>query len=617
MHAIRNSLNLPLWRLAAGLGLWLALLLGFALLPLRFDIPAVFLALFALAPALLVRLGLSTLTIVQEAVLYQWILRWEFPAACLCLSGLIWDTGWLSGLYVLPWLAICFAIALLGGLRLLRQGFEAWEEVCIHFGLIFVAVGGIWLLISRLGLNPIDFGPAIVFLTAVHFHFAGFAACLIIGLSGRLFVFQDRWVQKLYRAVVWGSILGIPLLALGITFSATLEVLAAGVFAASLLVWSVLILTWGLPQIRSGLAKALLSVASVSILWSMFWALLYAVATYLNLVWVSIPQMGWRHGLFNVLGFALPALLAFALEKPEPRLASKVLPWSQLRGRDFIGPNFFQRIGAVPEQFAPGFAQPTGLIADFASYARPDFEPDLLPLAIQDFYQQTAAYSLRVTPDWQPGFGWVGRLFRMGMDRIGQMALPIQSEQREELIQSQILAIDDSLDGRQGVRAWVRTYQQTQQVAYAAAYSQHLSNGQTYMNIAFPLPGCQMSSILRLDLIPALSYDPALSLSSLPDAAGKLGDQGVYLVFKGLSVRLPINETIRVWTPDQLESWPTEIWPDTTVLAQHDMWICGLLCLRLYYTIYPKKKLSENQVSPAIQVDSSIQQTEPEWYNLA
>jgi len=333
------------------------------------------------------------------------------------------------------------------------------------------------------------------------------------------------------------------------------------------------------------------------------------VATYFNQVWVSIPQMGWRHGLFNVLGFALPALVALYLEKPQPRVASKEMPWSQLRATGFVGPDFFERLGAVSALTYPA---PTGLISDWDSYRRDDFEPRHLPLAIQDFYQQTANYSLRVLPVWQPGFGLAGKLFRKLMDRIGQMALPIQSEQREDNIESLILSVSDALDSRQNVRAWVRTYRDTQQVAYAAAYSQHRKDEQCYMNIAFPLPFCQLTSILRLDLLPTEADSPALSLSSLP--MHNQGDQGVYLVFKALSVRLPINETIQVWTPEQVSEWPAQIWPDTTVLAQHDMWICGLLCLRLYYTIYPEQKMPLSQVASSVSVEQTSQ---PEWYDLA
>src|SRR5690606_20686091 len=126
-----------------------------------------------------------------------------------------------------------------------------------------------------------------------------------------------------------------------------------------------LMLLQGLSLMASRLAKALMTLSALSVVGSMFWALSYALGSYLDVVWVSIPQMGWRHGALNVLGFALPALLALALEQPVARVSPKQIPWSQLFGKGFIGPDFFQSIGAVPDTPEP---QPTGLIQNFESY---------------------------------------------------------------------------------------------------------------------------------------------------------------------------------------------------------------------------------------------------------
>lgn len=582
----------PIPRLFFGWVLWLLLWVLSGLLSLNTDVPAVFVLLFALAPAVVIPLGLRTLVVHEHSAFFKRLLAWDFVAACLCLSAFFWPVGLRSGLYVLPWVLLCYGFAGVGIWRLLRFGFEAWEEVTVNVGLIFLAVGGTWLLMSRLGLQPFNFSPVIVFLTAIHFHFAGLVSCFIVGASGRLFMKSSPRVQQAYSAVIAGSLVGIPLLALGITFSPVLEGLAGVVFALSLMGWSGLMLFVGLRQCRRLASQLLLTVAALSILISMFWALAYAIGTYFGEVWVSIPQMGWRHGAFNVLGYALPAFVALALERPVSRLSTKQIPWSQLTGVGFIGSDFFERTGALAESQDEDATLPNGLVDDLDTYTRPDFNPRDLPASIRHFYEHTANYQLRVTPVWQPGFKLAGTVFRWVMDRLGQMALPVKTEHQSDTVRSQILPLRDERDGRQDVRAWVRTYADTEKVVYAAAYSQHRQRDdqrQIYMNIAFPLPYSQLTSVLRPDALECPDQTQSLALTSLP-VNNQRGDQGIYWVVRGFGVRLPINETIRVYTPEQVEDWPAEVVPQTRLLAQHDMWVCGVHALRLHYLIYLDSK---------------------------
>src|SRR4029077_3860861 len=112
--------------------------------------------------------------------------------------------------------------------RVLPRGLNHTEELCLDFALLYFPVGCVWLVLSRLGANPLGFSDDIVLLTAVHFHYAGFAALTILGMIGRLAE------GTLYRLSAWGAITGIPLLAVGITFSSRLEIAAAFLLAASL-----------------------------------------------------------------------------------------------------------------------------------------------------------------------------------------------------------------------------------------------------------------------------------------------------------------------------------------------------------------------------------------------
>ena len=113
--------------------------------------------------------------------------------------------------------------------------------MAIDAGLIYVSVGGVWLFLCRLGARPLGFGVAIVLLTAVHFHYSGFAAPILVGMTGRQIAESDPSSWHTFRALAIAVILGTPLLAAGITFSRTLETLAAfllagGLFALSFVV---------------------------------------------------------------------------------------------------------------------------------------------------------------------------------------------------------------------------------------------------------------------------------------------------------------------------------------------------------------------------------------------
>lgn len=98
------------------------------------------------------------------------------------------------------------------------------------------------------------------------------------------------------------------------------------------------------------------------------------------------------------------------------------------------------------------------------------------------------------------------------------------------------------------------------------------------MNIAFPLPWSNMTSILRMEAAPG-----GLALTTLPRTDGH-GDEGVYLVTRFLPIRLPFNETITVWHEEAPANVPAGA-EQGCVLARHDMWCCGLRFLTLDYEL--------------------------------
>lgn len=562
---------------SAGLGglIWSISLFSLGLPPLQ--------QLFLLAPLVLVPLGLPLLTPVDRQglshPLFRILIKLQPFAALLLMLSFIQAPGLTAACLATGWIIFTLLCGMAGILRLLPHGLSDIGELCLDASFLFLPVGGIWLGASRLGVPLMGFQEPLVLLTAIHFHFAGFAACLLTGLSGRLAL---PYKPYLFSAI--GVMSGIPLLAIGISFLPSLELISAIVFAGSLTILAVLWLKQ-LPQLKRG--RVLIALSGLSVIVSMAYALTYALAEYFGQIWVSIPQMASSHGVLNAFGFALLGILAFWRIQPTTRITPPGIPFSHLASQGFVGPDFFKRIQAIPDHSAQ---DPTGLVDQFISFRRPGFEPLEIDPRIRHFYEYTADYQLFVSPDWQPGFRLGGKIWRKLSEKIGQMCLPIASEQRNTQITSQILPLKASIDGRPGVRAWVRTYSQTGQACYVAAYAQHQWQEQTYMNIAFALPGGNLTSVLSLESLPVKEHSyKALQLSSL-FVLNKTGDQGVYLVRHPNSMRLPINETITVWCADMPgfnhQNLETDL-ADAPLFALHDMWLFGLHCLRLHYFIYP------------------------------
>ena len=181
--------------------MWLAAL---ALLPAPIAARILLLAPLVIVPRLL---GL-----LPERSLVDRLAGWPaFLASLPLLIAFALPPGPLAGVFVVPWLGLAMvgaAAAVLDGLArlpgILRP--RAWPDLGVDVALGFLAVGAIFALVDRLGIET-TFSPAIVLLTATHFHFAGFG---LLGLASLLS--RDRpWL----RASVAGLIVGIPLTALG------------------------------------------------------------------------------------------------------------------------------------------------------------------------------------------------------------------------------------------------------------------------------------------------------------------------------------------------------------------------------------------------------------------
>jgi hypothetical protein len=518
-------------------------------------------------------------------------------AGAVVLSFVLFpEQGVLAGLLVLPWLGLSLIGAALALGRLLPRGLYPVAELAQDLGLLYWPIGAVWLVASRLGVDFWNFPGKIVLLTAIHFHFAGLAASLFVGQVGRALEYGSGpgHPSRLYRASAILTVTGIPLTAVGIALAPALEYAGALALACGLVTCMGLVLWRLVARYYRKPAGWLLAIAAVSVFVSMFYAFRFATGEFLGVLTVPIDRMIVVHGWWNAVGFAGAGLLALALLRPRMCRAAPGIPFSRLSARGRVGQDFFERHGLVDLERRP---EPTGLVDDMRSYAGAGLSVDELHPLVRMFYEHTNRFDLLVTPHWRPGLmRLLARLYARWIGgRLEQMNFPLESETQSEAesqtsapgrkaarISSRIVALREAADGRPGVRAWVRYYYDTGKAIYAAAYASHRMLERTYMNIAFPLPGGSITSILRLANLPPPDTG-ALTLTSRPDPAGP-GDEGVYFANRWLPLRLPINETISVLERHMpgARDMPRA---GAELVARHDMWLWGVRFLTLEYNI--------------------------------
>jgi hypothetical protein len=240
-----------------------------------------------------------------------------FGAAAVVVSFFV-QQGLAAAVLAALWLVVTVLVGLFGVWRLLFGGLLKADELCTGAGLIYLPIGGLWLLMSRLGIQPLGFGDTIVLLTAVHFHFAGFAAPILAGLAGRA-LNAGSAARRIFQLAAVGIISGTPIVATGITFSPLLALVGAVVVSLGLVLLAVVVLAWVIPSVGPLPARLLLGVSAISSSFAMVLACLYACSLVVKRLIIDIPHMAMTHGVVNSFGFALCGLIAWSLIPPELR----------------------------------------------------------------------------------------------------------------------------------------------------------------------------------------------------------------------------------------------------------------------------------------------------------
>jgi hypothetical protein len=290
----------PTARVLVGAGLWvLAWVVG------RFPLEV---AILLFAPLVIVPLARRLIPERDDArgaeSLLARLIAWsELPAAgSVVASFFVAEPGVLAGILALPWFGVTLLTTAQGVLRGLTHRRQWFDEFGYCGGLMLLAVGGFWIVASRMGWRPGGFSEQIVLLSGVRFHYAAFALPILASRIGATVP------KRLARTVVISVTAGVPLVGLGISSLPQIEIAAVVFLVASCLALAGLLVRFGMRHDPRVLLLSL--VAATSLASGMVLAGVFGFAELFETTWINIPAMIATHGLANAFGFTLCGLLA-------------------------------------------------------------------------------------------------------------------------------------------------------------------------------------------------------------------------------------------------------------------------------------------------------------------
>ncbi|MEC2200008.1 YndJ family protein [Bacillus subtilis] len=506
------------------------------LLSILFFVPGIFPFVFRQSP-------------VRVAQFMEYGLIQCYPAAAFfAVLALVTEVG---GFALIWWMYTVF-IALYAIFRLWETKIHRIEETSVLFGLIYLAGGGFWFFAYAAHLQIMQFGPLIILLTAVHFHYSAFLIPIFNGLLGRTI----RKHRMLYSWITWVILLSPLLIALGITYSKTLDVIAVSIYMAAIYLHAFLVFT---AAFRTKTGTFLIRLSSAVLMITIAFSMIYSFGVFRQEVTLAINQMIWIHGFVNAFGVILPALIGWRIEDPKPFDADSIKTFSRIYGKRKMGEEFLANIQAENN------ARYSGLVDDMGSLRSKDFSPEKLAPLILSFYEQTIEYNIKAKVTWSTWFRPLAIIYEWFSRRIGQIHLSTYPDWYR--MYSKIKGVHSKKDGRERVRAWIRTNEKNETI-FTALYSVYRSNGEGYMNISLPLPFSSMTGILK-----PYHHQEKLVLTSRRRKS-RAGDEGIYLQTIAGTCPLPLSETFLI-----------EAAHDNKLTAVHHMWLFGIKFLTVHYSI--------------------------------
>lgn len=254
------------------------------------------------------------------------------------------------------------------------------------------------------------------------------------------------------------------------------------------------------------------------------------------------------------------------------------IPFSPVTAPGRVGADFVERTGLAADGTV------AGEMDDLSAYARPDFDAAAVASAVRRFYEETADYWMGYRVRWHRGFRLGAAAAARLTSRLRQLNLPGPGDERVHYLDSRFVPLRPDRDPRDGGRAWIRTDAATGDAVFVALYASHAHDGVREVNIAAPLPSCNLSTVLRPE---------SLDCGGMVLTTRRPGHPGLYLVTRHGPAALPLDQRFRVWpatadapAPDAVRTLARrveETGGTPAILARHTMWAVGSRFLTIDY----------------------------------
>ena len=274
--------------------------------------------LFLLAPLVVVPLGIglvldahSVKTLPRSVRL---ALNAQFPCAVAALVSFFLAPGKGAAWLAAAWLLFSALLNLCSFLWILRHRPNWLDAATLALSHLYLLIGSAWLVASRGGLSPMGFQEPIVLLTAIHFHYAGFAAPILAKVTNSGMAKRGRVASGLLVLVTLGILAGPGLLAIGFVTGPQLKLMAATLVALSEIGLGCFFFKALFGQ-GSITGKAFLGLSAASVIFTMALVIAWSVGEYRREPILDLYRMEQLHGTSNALGFILCGLLGWTLTR--------------------------------------------------------------------------------------------------------------------------------------------------------------------------------------------------------------------------------------------------------------------------------------------------------------
>lgn len=242
--------------------------------------------------------------------------------------------------------------------------------------------------------------------------------------------------------------------------------------------------------------------------------------------------------------------------------SARDIPLSSLHGDRYVGPTWAERAGIRGERVP-------GEMASLDEYARPGFDPDVRAL-----YERTDSFEMTVAATWHRPYSLGARLASRWTSRIEQLNLPGPGGDPKR-VSSELFTVTEStasVDPRDGPRLWIRTDDDTGEAVFVAVYASYVGDGERFVNIAVPLPGANLATVLRMEH----RGDGVALTTDCPDG-------GLYLHTKAGAFRLPAGQRFRVSPAGDPDAPFSDTEGEADVLADQRITLFGLPLVTVRY----------------------------------